>query len=74
MKKQKIKFKDVTITLNKKELKLLTFMIGNLAGSDSEVLVGDMMVSYDLYEVLNREMKAQNVKDIPKRIEFEITD
>jgi hypothetical protein len=70
----KNKFQPVTLVLNKKELKLLEFLIGNLTYTDCETLVKQGEVSYDLYKKIDKEMLNQTVKRINKQIDFTITE
>ena len=72
--KNKIKFQPVTLVLNKKELKLIDFLIGNLTYTDCEKLVKQGDISYTLYERIKREMLAQEVKPVDKYIDFSITE
>lgn len=74
MSKTKPKFQPVTLVLNKKELKLLDFLIGNLTYTDCENLVKQGDVSYLLYGRIEREMLAQEVKPVDKYIDFTITE
>lgn len=74
MSKNKPKFQPVTLVLNKKELKLLDFLIGNLTYTDCETLVKQGDISHGLYGRIEREMLAREVKPVDKYIDFTITE
>jgi hypothetical protein len=74
MSKNKVKFQPVTLVLNKKELKLLDCLTGNLTYTDCETLMKQGDISYELYGRIKREMRAQEVKPVDKYIDFTITE
>jgi len=64
--KNKIKFQRVTLTLSKKELKLLFALVGSLSVATEQAIVkgikNDFSKKADLFQRLAKEMDDQNVK------------
>jgi len=69
--KTKSKFQQVTITLSKKELKLLHCLTGCMSDSKEIQLVGN---TTSLYETLEFYMLNKNVKPIPQDVTIEILE
>lgn len=71
MSKNKVKFQPVTITLNKKELKLLHCLMGCMSDAKEIQLVGN---TTPLYEALDFLMLDQKVKPIFKDVNISVLE
>lgn len=71
MSKNKVKFQPVTITLSKKELKLLHCLTGCMSDTKEVQLVGS---TTQLYETLEFHMLDQNVKPVTKDVGISVEE